>query len=147
MTRGRIFPVFFSIVVLKVARVDVRHQWRFQGLAEHLIPVNIAKPRVLHDLSDALVAHDLVLFEHVAEEVFYFSTQEWLIQGEISIDDVIKHAGMIIIEKRRKARYHFVQKDAEAVDVKATIVPFTVLEHLGAEVLRRATERVGALVL
>ena len=54
---------------------------------------------------------------------------------------------MILVIKGWQACQHLVQQDAQAVDIEAAIMAFSVREHLRAQVLGRPAKRIRSFIL
>ena len=77
--RAVVHPVILSVIILEVARVDVRQEGWLLCLGEHLLPVYITEPGVLHNLSNTLTPGAGIPFEHSSQEILYFFADEGLV--------------------------------------------------------------------
>ena len=74
-----------AVVDLEVRHIYVRYQGWLYRLAFDLVPISVAEPYVLLDLSDALLAIFRLFFEEAFNEIFDLSRQIWLIKNWLGI--------------------------------------------------------------
>ena len=97
---------------------------------------------MLHHLRDVLVTLVRITLQHPHQQVLGLVANEGLVENEVVLEDFFKHPLVIVIVERRQAGEHLVEKDTETVDVESAVMAIVVQEHLRAQVLWRATERV-----
>mmetsp|Transcript_4360 Transcript_4360/g.11304 ORF Transcript_4360/g.11304 Transcript_4360/m.11304 type:complete len:212 (+) Transcript_4360:158-793(+) len=143
--RARLLGGVCILVVLPriAGPLDLGHNGRLDLLVVQRSPVQSPEPLVLFDVlgrvlqvADALCA---VCGEQLAHEVTRVRLKVAR-ELELAREDLLVDPEGVLVVKRRVARQHFVDEDAERPPVHRLSVPFG-LDDLGREVLGCATQR------